>query len=69
VLPSPNRFEQASQLVTEDMTRDAIVCGPDPAGHAAQLQAFDKAGFDEVYVANIGPHYRELIELYRREFL
>ena len=69
VLPSPRHFEQASQLVTEDMVRDAIVCGPDPAGHAAQLQAFEKAGFDEVYIANMGSHYTELIDLYRREFL
>jgi hypothetical protein len=69
VLPSPKHFEQASQLVTEDMMRDAVACGPDPAKHAEQLQAYDKAGFDEVYIANMGPHYGELIDMYRREFL
>ncbi|GGR13295.1 LLM class F420-dependent oxidoreductase [Actinoplanes ianthinogenes] len=69
VLPSPRHFEQASELVTPDMTKQSIVCGPDPAGHSAQLKAYQEAGFDEVYVANIGPHYRELIDLYRREFL
>ncbi|WP_045747484.1 TIGR03557 family F420-dependent LLM class oxidoreductase [Actinoplanes rectilineatus] len=69
VLPSPRHFEQASQLVTEEMIRDAIVCGPDPAGHREQIRAYEKAGFDEIYIANTGPHYRELIEMYRREFL
>jgi G6PDH family F420-dependent oxidoreductase len=69
VLPSPKHFEQASRLVTPEMTRDAVACGPDPAGHAARLQAYEKAGFDEVYVANMGPHYRELTDMYRREFL
>ncbi|MFI1991708.1 LLM class F420-dependent oxidoreductase [Actinoplanes sp. NPDC020271] len=69
VLPSPRHFEQASSLVTPEMTKDAIVCGPDPAGHAAQIKAYREAGFDEVYVANIGPDYAELIDLYRREFL
>jgi G6PDH family F420-dependent oxidoreductase len=69
VLPSPKHFEQAAQLVTPEQTRQAVVCGPDPAGHAAQLKAYEDAGFDEVYVANIGPHYADLIELYRREFL
>ncbi len=69
VLPSPRHFEQASSLVTPEMTKDAIVCGPDPAGHAAQIKAYREAGFDEVYVANIGPDYGELIDLYRREFL
>jgi len=69
VLPSPRHFEQASQLVTPDIIRDSVVCGPDPAGHAEQLQAFEKAGFDEVYIANMGPNYEELIDMYRREFL
>jgi G6PDH family F420-dependent oxidoreductase len=69
VLPSPKHFEQASELVTEDMMRESVACGPDPAKHAEQLQAYDKAGFDEVYIANMGPHYAELIEMYRTEFL
>ncbi|MFI5889995.1 TIGR03557 family F420-dependent LLM class oxidoreductase [Actinoplanes sp. NPDC051513] len=69
VLPSPKHFEQAAQLVTPEMTRKAVACGPDPAGHAEQLKKYEAAGFDEVYVANMGPNYREFIELYRREFL
>jgi hypothetical protein len=69
VLPSPKHFEQAAQLVTPEMTRKALPCGPDAAGHAEQLKKYEAAGFDEVYVANIGPHYRDLIDLYRREFL
>jgi G6PDH family F420-dependent oxidoreductase len=69
VLPSPKHFEQASQLVTEDMIGDAVACGPDPAKHASQLQAFEKAGFDEVYIANMGPAYEQLIDMYRTEFL
>lgn len=27
------------------------------------------AGFDEVYVANMGPHFREMIEAYGRDVL
>jgi G6PDH family F420-dependent oxidoreductase len=69
VLPSPKHFEQASQLVTPEMTGKAVACGPDPAKQAAQLKAYEDAGFDEVYVANIGPNYAELIDLYKREFL
>ena len=69
VLPSPKHFEQAAQLVTPEMTRGALPCGPDPAKHAEQLKAYEDAGFDEVYVASIGPHYAEFIDLYRREFL
>jgi hypothetical protein len=31
------------------------------------LDEYSQAGFDEVYVANIGPNYRELIDLYRKQ--
>lgn len=54
VLPSPRHFEQASALVTEQMTRDAIACGPDLDRHVRAFQPFADAGFDEVYVAQIG---------------
>jgi len=69
VLPSPKHFEQASQLVTKEQVADAIACGPDPKQQAAQLKQYEEAGFDEVYVANIGPNYAELIDMYRKEFL
>jgi G6PDH family F420-dependent oxidoreductase len=69
VLPSPKHFEQASQLVTPEQTAKAVACGPDPAKQAARLKEYEDAGFAEVYVANIGPHSAELIDLYRKEFL
>jgi G6PDH family F420-dependent oxidoreductase len=69
VLPSPRHFEQAAQLVTPEMTRKAVPCGPDPAKQHEMLAKYRDAGFDEVYVASIGPNYRELIELYAKEVL
>ena len=33
------------------------------------LVRFADAGFDEVYVANTGPHYEGLFDLYAREVL
>jgi G6PDH family F420-dependent oxidoreductase len=69
VLPSPRHFEQAAQLVTEDHMREAFACGPDPQKQLDQFAAYADAGFDEVYVSNIGPHQREFFDLYRREVL
>jgi G6PDH family F420-dependent oxidoreductase len=65
VLPSPRHFEQASELVTEEMTRDATTCGRDAGAHVAAFQPYVDAGFDEVYIANIGPHYQDFFALYR----
>ena len=69
VLPTPEHFEQASQLVTEDSTRESVVAGSDPAAHREQLRTYADAGYDTVHVANMGPHYREMIEFYGAEIL
>jgi G6PDH family F420-dependent oxidoreductase len=54
-LPSPRHFEQASQIVTEEMTADAVVCGDDIDEHVELLREYVDAGFDEVYVGQMGP--------------
>ena len=69
VLPSVRHFEQATQLVTRDMTAESVVAGPDIEPHLEQMRGYVDAGFDEVYVANMGPHYLEMIEAYGREVL
>jgi G6PDH family F420-dependent oxidoreductase len=69
VLPSPQHFEQASSLVTKESTASSTVCGSELQDHLDAFAPFAEAGFDEVYVANIGPHYREMIDFYGREVL
>ena len=69
VLPSPKHFEQASQLVTEDMTRKSVVAGNDLDAHLEQLTTYRDAGYDELHVANMGPRYEEMIAFYGKEVL
>jgi G6PDH family F420-dependent oxidoreductase len=69
LLPTPRHFEQASELVTPEMLKETYACGPDPDRQLAQIEQFEKAGFDEVYVASIGPHFRELCDLYAKQVL
>ncbi len=69
VLPTPEHFEQASSLVTLEATRDSVVAGPDPEPHLEQIRSYADAGYDELYVANMGPHYREMIAFYAAEVL
>ena len=69
VLPSPRHFEQASQLVTEEMTGESVTAGNDVQAHLDNLKSYAEAGYDEVNVANMGPHWREMIEFYGREVL
>ena len=69
VLPSPQHFEQASQLVTREMSEEGAPAGPDPEVHRAAVQQYVDLGYDEVYIANMGPHYLAMIELFGREVL
>ncbi|MET8767562.1 LLM class F420-dependent oxidoreductase [Streptomyces sp. NPDC004658] len=69
VLPSPRHFEQLHELVTEDMVREKSVCGDDVDEHVAALKAFADAGFDRVYVNQIGPDQRGFFDFYRTKVL
>jgi hypothetical protein len=54
VLPSPKHFEQASTLVTEQMTRESIAYGGDVDRHVDVFQSYAEAGFDEIYISQMG---------------
>lgn len=69
VLPSPQHFEQASTLVTKEATAASVVCGNDPREHTDAFAPYGEAGFDEVYVANMGPNWRAMIEFYGEQVL
>ncbi|WP_037570210.1 LLM class F420-dependent oxidoreductase [Phaeacidiphilus oryzae] len=69
VLPTPRHFEQAARLVTEEMTGSQITCGSEAEEHAATLRAYADAGFDEVYVNQIGPDQQGFFDFYRTEVL
>ena len=39
ILPQPAHFEQASELVTEEMIAESVACGPDVDRHAEEFQS------------------------------
>jgi G6PDH family F420-dependent oxidoreductase len=69
VLPTPPHFEQASQLVTEEMIAGSVPCGPDTERIVATFQEFADAGFDELYVQQIGPRLEEFFAMLERDVL
>jgi G6PDH family F420-dependent oxidoreductase len=69
ILPTPKHFEQASQLVTEDMIAEATPCGPDVERHVQALTEYAEAGFDEVYVQQIGPDQDAFFAAYQEHVL
>ena len=69
VLPTPEHFEQATELVTEAMLAETVPCGPDLERHIESIQEYADAGVDELYVQQIGGRHDEFFEAYAREVL
>jgi G6PDH family F420-dependent oxidoreductase len=68
-LPMPAHFEQATQIITEEMVAESIVCGPDPAKHVEQMQKYVDAGFDHIYIHQVGPDQEGFMRFYQQEVL
>jgi G6PDH family F420-dependent oxidoreductase len=62
-------FEQAVKMVSREDAVKHIACGPDPQKHLDAIQKFVDAGFDHVYVHQIGRDQGGFIEFYQRRIL
>ncbi|MGJ5831287.1 LLM class F420-dependent oxidoreductase [Streptomyces ossamyceticus] len=69
ILPTPRHFEQLGPLVPEEMVGENTVCGDDVDEHVRELRTFVEAGFDRVYVGQIGPDQRGFFDFYRTKVL
>ncbi|MFB4267436.1 TIGR03557 family F420-dependent LLM class oxidoreductase [Nonomuraea sp. GTA35] len=69
LLPLPRHFEQLAGMVTEDEAVAGSPVGPDPEVHAQAIRQYVDAGFDEVYVNQIGPEQDAFFGFYEREVL
>jgi coenzyme F420-dependent glucose-6-phosphate dehydrogenase len=68
-LPTPAHFEQAAKMVHEEDVAQAIICGPDPERHIAGVQEFVDAGYDHVYIHQIGLDQEGFFGFYERDVL
>jgi G6PDH family F420-dependent oxidoreductase len=68
-LPLPRHFEQAAETVREEDVAERVVCGPDPERHLEKIRTYERAGFDHVYVHQIGPDQDGFFDFYRREVM
>ncbi|MCC7365350.1 MAG: TIGR03557 family F420-dependent LLM class oxidoreductase [Dehalococcoidia bacterium] len=62
-------FDQLTQMVTEDAVAESIACGSDPAKVTEKIDAYVEAGFDCVYMHQIGPEQETFINWAAREIL
>lgn len=54
-LPTWTHFEQAAELVTEDVAVSSVPCGPGVGPIVDSVRAYADAGYDHLYFHQIGP--------------
>jgi coenzyme F420-dependent glucose-6-phosphate dehydrogenase len=68
-LAIPAYFEAAAEMVEADDLAEALPLGPDPDRHLQAVKEFEEAGFDHVYVHQIGPDQDGFLEFAARELI
>jgi G6PDH family F420-dependent oxidoreductase len=67
LLPLPRHFSQLAQVVTPEMI--SAPCGPDPGQHIDAVRGFLQAGFDQVYIGQVGGNAEGFFEFYAQQVL
>ena len=67
ILPTPAHFEQACEMVTEDMATKNIVCSRDASAHVDMMKKYAEAGYTHVSVHQIGTDHSYFFDLYKSE--
>ncbi|MEX2445718.1 MAG: TIGR03557 family F420-dependent LLM class oxidoreductase [Dehalococcoidia bacterium] len=63
----PADFEAAARPLREEDIARGTICGPDPERHLEGIRQFIEAGFDHVFIHQIGQDQRGFMDFYRRE--
>jgi G6PDH family F420-dependent oxidoreductase len=68
-LSVPSMIEDVQSLIPAEQVAEHMPCGPDPGRHVEALQRLADAGFDEVFVQQVGPDLDGFFDLYATKVL
>ncbi len=68
-LPRPRHFEQLCKLVDEGALTRQVICSSDVTPHLDAIRQFAEAGYDHVYIHQIGPDQEGFFRFYRTTVL
>jgi G6PDH family F420-dependent oxidoreductase len=68
-LATPAQFAQSAKIVEPSDLEGKVTMGPDPDKHLAAVEQYARAGFDHVFVHQIGPDQEGFVRFYEREIL
>jgi coenzyme F420-dependent glucose-6-phosphate dehydrogenase len=68
-LAIPAHFEAVAEMVEPDDLAEKLPLGPDPDRFLEAIRDFENAGYDHVYIHQIGPDQEGFIDFARRELM
>ncbi|HWL91608.1 MAG TPA: TIGR03557 family F420-dependent LLM class oxidoreductase [Actinomycetota bacterium] len=68
-LAEPEHFEEIAELLTADRIAEKVVCGPDTGAIVDKVEEFVNAGFDHVFLHQVGPRQEEFLAFAKGELL
>ncbi len=68
-LPLPSNFESAAKNVTKEDVANALICGNDPQRYIDGIQEFVEAGYDHVYIHQVGPDQEGFFNFFQKHLL
>jgi coenzyme F420-dependent glucose-6-phosphate dehydrogenase len=68
-LATPAHFEQAVSVLHKEDVVENFALGPDAAPHVDAIRTYVDAGYDEIYVTQVGPRQEEFLRFYERDVL
>jgi hypothetical protein len=66
-LRTPALFEQAAELVTVDSVAEKMPCGPKVQPIVDVVKKYVDAGYDRVYLSQVGPNQAEFFAFFKGE--
>jgi hypothetical protein len=68
-LALPAYFEQAATMIDKTAVAKTVICGPDSERHWEAIQEYARAGYDHVFVHQVGPDQEGFFQFYERKIL
>jgi len=68
-LAIPEHYEAAVKLLSEDDVAETVICGRDPEPHLEAFREYEQAGYDHVYVHQVGRDQESFLRFYAEEII
>jgi G6PDH family F420-dependent oxidoreductase len=66
-LALPSMFDEASEMVDREAIEEKFACGPDAQRHVEAIRPYIEAGFDEIFINQIGDDQQGFFDFFREE--